>query len=309
MDYRGVFALARTNLSRNSVASKQAGASRTSLNAVQTALMQPNYKAAPSKAQLKLFRSQARERETEIKSHSKLLAMRLKNFLTPAPRGAKEYRIDLRIHTSASETFYAPQNVTAEEALVRIALVKSLDLIAITDCYSFSSVERIKLAAAGKKLTVIPGIDLRLAIQGCDDATFTAFFPENFSSQAQQSLLEALAVPASASGSRSYILTKSLEQVIEIVEAHQGRLIPSRFDQTPLRLQLVAMLVEKYGFRAFDLAHEESVEYFREFWPDGGFTFLFSSNAFNLAQVGSRDSTLKLLTPNFAGLARAIERK
>ena len=69
-----------------------------------------------------------------------------------------------------------------------------------------------------------------------------------------------------------------------------------------------AELVERFGFRAFDLAYAESSRYFSRRWPDISFHLFTFSNAYALAQVGTRSVRMRLQTPDFEGIRHLLGR-
>ena len=85
--------------------------------------------------------------------------------------------------------------------------------------------------------------------------------------------------------------------------------LPSRLDKTPHRMSAIPLLVNQYGFRAFDLAYPDSARYFKAHWPKTKFQLFCFSNAHALAQVGSRMAKVKLAEGGFAGIRSIIGRQ
>lgn len=222
----------------------------------------------------------------------------------------KSYVMDLRIHSPASLGYLGIEGLDTAPALVRLARVKGLDVIAVTDFYSGQFIDRVINAAKAynSPLTVIPGVVIRCAIQKCEDVLLLCLFPESCTSQDIERFLTALEVPSSAFGSRSFVIHKPMPDILRVVEQFQGLAVPSRMDKTPSRLSVVPMLIEQYGFRAFDLAYADSVKYFKTRWPRLKFHLFSFSNANTLAQVGSRMSRVKMALPGFAGLKQLVTR-
>jgi len=221
----------------------------------------------------------------------------------------KSYSMDLRIQSPASLGYLGIEGIDTAPALVRLAKVKGLDVIAVTDFYSGDYIDRITEAATESPVTVLPGMVIRAALSACDDIILMCLFPEYTSSAEVAEILEELEVPRAASGDESFIVPLEFDRVIQIIEKHQGIIIPSRMDKTPYRTNILPVLVEEYGFRAFDLAYyPESNKIFKKLWPKIKFQLLSFSNANALAQVGSRVSKVKLPQPGFPGLRTLIER-
>lgn len=220
----------------------------------------------------------------------------------------KSFVVDLRIHSPASLGYMAIEGIDTAPALVRLAKVKGLDMIAVTDFYSGKFVDRIVNAARDSSLVVIPGVVIRCRLGSCDDVILSCFFKEDFTTQGIESFLAALKIPESAFGNRKFLVQMSFEQILQTVKEYDGVVLPSRMDKTPHRMAALPELVEKYGFRAFDLAYADSVRFFRNRWPKVKFQLFSFSNANALAQVGSRIARVKMPEPSFAGIKSLVER-
>lgn len=79
-------------------------------------------------------------------------------FLHKNMPGLQFKKIDLHLHTPASKDFN-DKTVTPEQ-LVRAAIDKGLDAIAVTDHNTAEWVDRVKDAAKGKPLVVFPGVEI-----------------------------------------------------------------------------------------------------------------------------------------------------
>ena len=222
---------------------------------------------------------------------------------------AKSYVMDLRVHSPASLGYLGVEGLDSAPAIVRLAKVKGIDVIAITDFYSGAFVDRLVTAAKGSALTVIPGVDIRCKIGSCDDVILTCLFPENTTTADINAFLDAIKVPLSLRGNKEYTLLTPLNEIITQVEACNGSILPSRMDKTPLRLAAIPELVEKYGFRAFDLAYSDSGAYFKKKWPKIKFQLFAFSDANALAQIGSRIARVKMNNPGFTGIREVVARE
>jgi hypothetical protein len=221
----------------------------------------------------------------------------------------KSYIMDLRIHSPASLGYLGVEGLDTAPALVRLARVKGLDVIAVTDFYSGSFIDRVAEAARGSSLTVVPGVVIRCTIPGCQDVILTCLFPESFTGARIEEFLRAIEVPTAAFGSRTYVVTKSLRDTLAVVEKFHGVALPSRMDKTPHRLAAIPALVEEYGFRAFDLAYGDSTRFFKTRWPKMKFHLFSFSNANALAQIGSRIAKVKMPIPGFEGIRQIVGRQ
>lgn len=220
----------------------------------------------------------------------------------------KSYSMDLRIHSPASLGYISIEGIDTAPALVRLAKVKGLDVIAVTDFYSGSFIDRVQAAAQESEITVIPGVVIRCSLASCDDVILTCLFPEHYKTLQVEEFLLALGIPREAFGNRDYRVSMSLAEILKLLDLHQGIAIPSRMDKTPHRASVIPQLVEKHGFRAFDLAYVDSTRLFKTRWPKLKFHLFSFSNAHALAQVGSRYAKVKLQEPGFKGISQLVSR-
>ncbi len=220
----------------------------------------------------------------------------------------KSYVMDLRIHSPISLGYLAIEGIDTAPALVRLAKVKGLDMIAVTDFYSGQFVDRVRAAAAETNLTVIPGAVIRCTLGSCDDVTLTCLFPETYTGDQIEAVLRKLDVPESARGDRTFLTKKPFKEILAIVERNGGMVLPSRMDKTPHRMAVIPQLVNEYGFRAFDLAYPDTVRFFKTRWPKVKFQLFSFSNANALAQVGSRIARVKMPESGFNGIRQVMVR-
>ncbi len=221
----------------------------------------------------------------------------------------KSYTLDLRIHSPASLGYFKVKELDTAPALVRLAKVKGLDVIAITDFFSTAFVDKMTEAAANSPITVLPGVNLRCTLGPCNDVVVTCVFPEKTPAAHINGMLTALGVPGNAAVGKNYTLSLPFKDILRTIEEYSGVVFSSRMDKTPQQMHVIPMLVEEYGFRAFDLAYAESVDYFKQRWPKIKFTFFSFSNARALAQVGSRMAKVKMLAPGFQGIKELVTRE
>jgi len=236
--------------------------------------------------------------------NSKSLSSRIEKTKTQ-----RNYVVDLKVNSPASLGYLNIDGLDSAPAIVRLSKVKGLDVIAITDLYSGDFIDQLVSAAQGSPLTVIPGVSLRCKVSSCDDVILSCLFPETTTSSDIAAFLQSLGVPPEAKGNSAYILQQTLDQILHAVEAFKGVAIPTRVDKTPHRLAVLGELVETYGFRAFDLAYADSSAMFRKRWPRTQFRLFSFSDAYALAQIGSRSVRLKLSTPGFAGIREVVARQ
>jgi hypothetical protein len=262
----------------------------------------------PSSKILKPFRDAAKRNKKLIKKLESKNRTR-STFLAKPSKTTKKFKLDLRIHSPATAGFFTMGGVDPVSALVKLAKAKNLDLIAVTDYYSAECVDLVQETAKETGANVIPGFDICCKVENCAEVFMIALFPETYTSIELNNILLQLQVPSSARGRRDFCLSTELSEVIAIVEKNGGVLIPSRLDKTPYRQLAIPHLIERHGFHAFDLVTTENVDYFKERWPEGGFTFFGFSNAYSLGQVGSREQQVKLEDKTFAAIKELVARR
>jgi hypothetical protein len=223
--------------------------------------------------------------------------------------GKSSYVLDLKVNSPASLGYLNIDGIESAPAMVRLSKVKGLDVIAITDLYSGEFIDQLVTAAKGAPLTVIPGVSLRCRVGRCDDVIISCLFPETTKSADVSAFLRALQIPEQAKGDVKFVVAQSLDQVLHTLDSFNGVAIPTRLDKTPTRLAVLGDLVEAYGFRAFDLAYTDTAAVFKRRWPKLKFQLFSFSDAYALAQIGSRSAKVKLPTPGFDGVKQIVARE
>lgn len=272
------------------------------------AIADPAARYTPTDDQLARFRKISKQLQQRRHAQSKSKQKAGKGFLAKCPKTGKLYNVDLHIHSAGSVGYFSTGGLETADALVRLARAKHLDVIAITDYNNASFVDAFKASAAQAKITLIPGFEICVRVGPCDDVSLIALFPETRSGDELSLVLSELGVPESVYGRHDYKLSLPFERVLEIVEGASGVLIPTQLDKTPYRQLALPTLVNEFGMRAFDLVYPDNLEYFRERWPEGGFSFLSFSNSNALAQIGSRIARLRLSAPTFAAISELLRR-
>lgn len=266
----------------------------------------PEMIASPTDEMLKPFRDAAKINKAVVKKNK---SSKKTSFIAKPPKNAKKYSLDLRVHTPLSEGYFSTGGIDPASAMVRLAVSKGLDMIAITDYNTADFIDYVKREAKDTSVTVLPGVDLNCYVGSDTDVSFVALFPEDYSSKEINKVIQLLGIPENAKGRKSFTLREELKKIIEVIEDNGGILIPTRIDTTPYKVKAAKELIENYGFHAFDLVHPDNPEYFKENFPSGEFTFLSSSNANALGQIGSRGMKLKLSNPGFNGIKSLVSRR
>ena len=132
-------------------------------------------------------------------------------------KGAKFYKVDLHVHTSASLD-YKEQNVNAE-LIIRTVLEKKIDLIAITDHNTVSGYKSIVEKANGTGIVVLPGVEITVAA-GTQGIHILAIFDRNTPEQSISDMLVRIGIDSNKQGKQEALSTVTIPEVFnEIVKA------------------------------------------------------------------------------------------
>lgn len=210
----------------------------------------------------------------------------------------KEYLIDLHIHTPASNCF---QRVSAPDAeiakkIVQACLTKKLDIIAITDHHSVEFIDKIREAAKGTPLTILPGVELSAQIDDVDEVFLLAIFPKDEKVERLREFLLSLGITRPNWGGGGFVVPKGVGFIIGQIKKFSGIVISSRQDKTEYRRKVLRKVVQDYKIRNFDLVYPENKKIITSFLPRGNEANYFHfSDAHSPSEIGKRKSRLKTL--------------
>ncbi|MBC8500054.1 MAG: AAA family ATPase, partial [Candidatus Atribacteria bacterium] len=138
-------------------------------------------------------------------------------------------KFDLHIHTPASECF-TDKNIKPED-IVKMALKKGLDAIAITDHNSGKWIDRVKEAAKSTSLTVFPGVEITV---GDAHIHVIAILDKNKTTRDIEDLLGTLKIRHSEYGKRNTFVSKTVVEVIETITSNKfnGLAVPAHIDSS-----------------------------------------------------------------------------
>jgi glycerophosphoryl diester phosphodiesterase len=267
----------------------------------------PKHFLSPTKEMLQLFKVAAREKKKLLQAKTRKI--NTPNFLSKPDRKWKEYNMDLRIHSPAMDSYFFSSSEDSCTALVRLAKAKGLDVITVTDLYNMNYLEALKKRAAIEGIRIIPGFEFTCKLGFCDDLQFLALFPEEFSSPQINLVLNSLGVASNLAARINLRINLPIEKIIQVIEDNEGILIPTHIDKTPIRQETAKVLIDMFGFHAFDLLYADDVQFFKQIWPAGEFTFFNFSNSNSLAQIGNRNSSLRMPKEGFDGLKNIVQRR
>ena len=171
-------------------------------------------------------------------------------------KGTKWFKCDLHLHTPASKCFQ-DQGVTAAQ-WVEKAIEQGLDCVAVTDHNTGEMIEAIKAEAAGKNLTVFPGVEIT-----CDSSKvhLLVLFDINKGSIEVGDFLVKCNVERQMFGEQNANTIKSIFEVIKIANEVGALVIPAHIDEyNGLGSASVDVLEQFYGdvtINAVQVIHKE----------------------------------------------------
>jgi 3',5'-nucleoside bisphosphate phosphatase len=232
------------------------------------------------------------------------------------------YRADLHIHTVLSAC--AELNMGPRDIVVA-AGEKHLDIIAITDHNSAENARAVMLAAVGRDLLVIPGMEVATA----EDVHLVCLFPKLESALAFQSFVylhlpegeydESLYGPQIVCDEDENILhnerrllafstTATMEQIFNAVSGQDGICYPAHVDrQAYSALHALGHIPVHIPFSVVEISHrmlvEEAVSRFPELQH---YHIVTSSDAHDAKDIGKAITFFFLEKPTFAEVKMAL---
>jgi PHP family Zn ribbon phosphoesterase len=214
----------------------------------------------------------------------------------------KNYLLDLRVQSPEALGSFGLGKLEIAPALIRLCKAKGIDVIGVADFFSANFVDKALQAAVGSGISVVPGVVIRCRIDLCDDVNLLCLFDSNTGTHEIHKFLNSIGVSDSDFGSQKLVLSTDVSNILQEVDKLNGICIPTRMDRTPYSMMAIPELVEKHGFRTFDLCYAENTNQFKAKWPKIRFQFVSFSNASSLAQVGSRAAKMKLSNLQFSSI-------
>lgn len=232
------------------------------------------------------------------------------------------FKADLHIHTVLSpcaELSMGPKDI------VKKALEHDIDIIAITDHNSAENVWGVMQAARNTPLTVIPGME----VYSRDEAHIVCLFGSLGDALAFQHIIYR-ALPAGdydasffgeqiicdeneniiAENNRLLALPVSLnvDKIADLIVEFNGIMIPAHVDRKAHSLlRTLSFMPNNLPVHAMEVAH--SVEQAKKRFgilSNGSYGIIRSSDAHDIAQIGTKYTFFKMEKPSFTELGKAI---
>ena len=221
-----------------------------------------------------------------------------------------KYSADLHIHSALSP---CADNEMTPNNIVNMALLKGLDIIAVTDHNSAANIQALLKCAEGTGLLVVPGMELMTS----EEVHIVCLFPDAESAlQMQDKVYEAL--PGlknreeifgqqllidendSITGSVNQLLITAaainLEEASDLVEGYGGAVIPAHIDRNSFSLiSNLGMIPEKPVYKYLELSRNCDMYEYRLKNPQlDKYKFICSSDAHVLGDILEREAFIDL---------------
>ncbi len=231
------------------------------------------------------------------------------------PSGAQWLKADLHVHTPASADMAEEWKTATPADLVRIAIKKGLDVIAVTDHNTAAWCDEVRQAAMGTSLTVLPGVEI-----STPQGHLLAIFDSTVEASYIEDLLIGLDIPRDQFGSLNVATQKGIVGASEAVEKAGGVAIAAHADGERGFLKMITVGAERErAYLAQDLRAIEILEaQSRDHHQSGGryprhMTCLQSSDCWpkgadkhQLDGMAYRYSLLKMGERSISGLKLAL---
>lgn len=141
-------------------------------------------------------------------------------------KGARWFKCDLHLHTPASRCFLN-QQVTADE-WVQACINAGLHCVAVTDHNTGAWVDKIKAAANGKSLTVLPGVEIT-----CDTSKIhiLAIFDSSKTTENINDFLIECGITRDKFAKSDANSTKTVSEIVTIANSKGALVIPAHIDE------------------------------------------------------------------------------
>jgi predicted metal-dependent phosphoesterase TrpH len=233
--------------------------------------------------------------------------------------------VDLHIHTCLSPC--ATLDMTPRK-IVKVAGMKDLGMIAVTDHNSAENVAATLRAAAGTDLCVIPGMEIATA----EEAHIVALFDDVASAVSMQQLvydhlppeendedLFGIQVAANEFDEVEEINTRLLigattlgvEAVVSAIHQRGGLAVAAHIDRESFSVVgQLGFIPPDLALDALEISRRVTLDAARERFPEyAGYTFLPASDAHDLDEIGTNPTRVLVAEPKMSELRLALAGK
>ena len=237
------------------------------------------------------------------------------NDILSLPSGAQWLKADLHVHTPASADIAEKWKTATPADVVRIAIEKGLDIIAVTDHNTAAWCDDVRQAAEGTSLTVLPGVEI-----STPQGHLLAIFDSTIAASYIEDLLIGLDISRHQFGSLHVATQKGIVDASASIEKAGGVAIAAHADGERGFLKMITVGAEReraylsQDLRAIEILDGES----RAVHQSGGryprqMTCLQSSDCWSkgadhhqLDGMANRYSVLKMGERSISGLKLAL---
>ncbi len=236
----------------------------------------------------------------------------------------KVYNCDLHIHTCLSPCAELDMH---PKALVQRAIEKKLDMIAISDHNASANVQYVIAAAAGQNISVIPAMEITTS----EEVHLLAFFDSLVNLLKLQTIIDQhlfgkndenrFGVQAivnewgEVEGLSEQLLIGatdlSIDTLVHYIHQFEGIAIPAHIDRESFSiLSQLGFIDDNARFDALEISRLTGIAQGRIQYGDlMQYSFLTSSDAHFIKDIGTSTTQILLEKPTFAELKMALQKK
>jgi len=236
----------------------------------------------------------------------------------------KVFNCDLHLHTCLSPCAELDMH---PQALVKQALEKKLDLIAISDHNASANVPYVMAAAAGKNIQIIPAMEittreevhlLALFETLSDLLQIQTIIDQHLFGENDETRFDVQAIvneQGEVEGLNNQLLIGAtdlaIDDIVSAIHQLEGLAIPAHIDRESFSvLSQLGFIDEHSHFDALEISRLTGIKQGRIRYGDlSRYPFLTSSDAHFLKDIGASATRLLLEEPTFAELRMALSRQ
>jgi len=226
--------------------------------------------------------------------------------------GCQFFKVDLHVHTLAS-TDYKDKEIKPED-IVKTAIKKGLDIIAITDHNSVEWCKKIIEASKDTSLTVLPGFEINTQ-GGQSGLHFIAIFDVNKPINEIKECLTLIGMNSQKQGDLDAITTKSHSDILNIISENEGIVIGAHCHSNKGLLNGMkggqrTEIIQNKNLKAIEISSdkEEVISFFDG--KDTTYKRLLAcikcSDAHSLDEIGNTYTLLKMEKPSLEGIRQTF---
>ncbi len=234
----------------------------------------------------------------------------------------KVFRLDLHIHTVLS-----PCTELAEmtpRAIVRAALDRDLDMIAVCDHNSARNTSATRRSAEGTRLVVIPGIEVTSA----EEVHILGLFPSDVAAEKVQEEIYARLLGMNDEDVFGYQVvvdehdqvedldqrlligatTLQVEKVVRMIHEFEGYAVASHIDRQGFGIfSQLGFIPPGLGLDALEVSRQSDFDAARSRYPQcRDYSLITGSDAHFLDDIGSAVTLARMAEPTFEELGKAL---